>query len=120
MYKRFVKSKNNQHAEYTRTLVKSKVNPTQMKVGIIAPISLKNCQLLIESENISDLEGVCKKINEVCRKELESYMPTLKNPRVSVFNVPEDITSENEAQTIALQNSELGLNEDYRKPKFVF
>jgi hypothetical protein len=36
MYTLFVKSKNNQSAEYTRTLLKSKVNPTQMKVGIIA------------------------------------------------------------------------------------
>jgi hypothetical protein len=32
MYKLFAKSNNNQSAEYTRTLLKSKVNPTQMKV----------------------------------------------------------------------------------------
>jgi len=36
MYKLFVKSKSNQSAEYTRTLLKSKVNPAQMKVGISA------------------------------------------------------------------------------------
>jgi len=37
-----VKSKSNQSAEYTRTLLKSKVNPTQIKVGISALKTLKN------------------------------------------------------------------------------
>jgi hypothetical protein len=55
-------------------------------VGISALKSLKNGQLLIESEKKRDLEEICKKLNEVCGKELESYMPKLKNPRVIVFN----------------------------------
>jgi hypothetical protein len=50
IYKLFVKSKNNQSAEYTRILLKSKANPTEMKVGISALKMLKNDQLLIESE----------------------------------------------------------------------
>jgi hypothetical protein len=120
LYKQFVKSKNNQTAEYTRTLLKSKVNPTRMKVGISAIKSLKNGQLLIASEKKCDLEEDCKKINEICGKQLEGYMLKLKSPRVIVFNVPEDITSENAAQAIALQISELNLNEDEIKPKFVF
>jgi len=56
----------------------------------------------------------------VCGEELECYMPTLKNPRLIVFNVPEDITSENAAQAIVLQNFEWNLNESEIKPKFVF
>jgi len=91
-----------------------------MKVGIGALKTLKNGQLLIESEKKSELEEVCKKINELCGEELESYIPTLINPRIIVFNVPEDITSENVAQAIVLQNSEVNLNENEIKPKFVF
>jgi len=120
MCKLYVKSKNNQSAEYTRTLLKSKVNPAQIKVGMSALKTLTNSQLLIESERKNDLEEVCKKINEVCGEELESYMPTLKSPRLIVLNVPEDITSENAAQAIVLQNSELNLKENELKPKFVF
>jgi hypothetical protein len=90
-----------------------------LKVGIIALKTLKNGQLLIESEKKNELQGVCKKINEVCGEELESYMPTLKNTRIIVINVPEDITSENTAQAIVLQNSELNLNENEIKQKFV-
>ena len=66
------------------------------------------------------MEEVCKKINELCGEELESYMPTLKNPRLIVFNVPEDITSEKAAQAIVVQNSELNLKENEIKPKFMF
>jgi len=57
--KKFLLSlKNNQSAEYTRTLLKSKVNPAQMKVGITAFKTLRNSQLLIESERKNDLEKV--------------------------------------------------------------
>ena len=63
MYKLFVKAKNNQSAEYIRTLLQSKVNPVQMKVGIIAVKTLKKDQLLIESDMKSELKKVCKKIN---------------------------------------------------------
>jgi hypothetical protein len=58
MYILFVKSKHNQSAEYVRTLLKSKVYSTEMKVGISALKTLKNGQLLIESEKKSELEDV--------------------------------------------------------------
>ena len=59
MYKLFVKAKNNQSAEYIRTLLKSKVNPTQMKVEKRALKTLKNDLLLIESDKKSEFEEVC-------------------------------------------------------------
>ena len=91
-----------------------------MKVGISALKTLKNGQILIESDNKSDLDEVNKRILEGCGEELEGYIPTLKNPRLIVFNVPEDVTPENVAQAIVLQNSDLGLNESDIRPKFVF
>jgi hypothetical protein len=57
MYKLFVKSKYNQSAEYIRTLLKTKVNPTQMKVGISAFKTLKNGQVLIEAEKKMRIGG---------------------------------------------------------------
>jgi len=59
MYKLFVKSKNNHSAEYTKTLLKTKVNLTLMKIGISALKTLKNGQLLIEPEKKSELEEIC-------------------------------------------------------------
>jgi hypothetical protein len=80
MYKLCVKSKNNQSTEYIRTLLKSKVNPTQMKVGISALKTLKNGKLLIESDKKGDLDDVFKKISDVCGKQIESYVPNSKTP----------------------------------------
>jgi len=83
-----------------------------MKVGISAFKTLKNGQLLIETERKNDLEIFSEKINEVCTEELESYTSSLKSPRLIVFNVTEDITSENAAQVIVSQNPELNLKEN--------
>jgi len=80
MYKLFVKAKNNQSAEYIRTLLKAKLNPTQMKVGIRVHKTLKCVQLLVEWDKKRELKEVCKKINEVCGEELESYMAAIKFP----------------------------------------
>ena len=83
------------------------MNPIQMKVEIRALKTLKCGQLLIEWDKKMELGEVCKKINEACREELESYMPTIKNYRIIAFNVLEVITSENAAQATVLQDSEL-------------
>jgi hypothetical protein len=42
-----------------------------------------------------------------------------QNPRIIVFNVPADITPENAAQAIVLQDAELNLNKSEIKPKFI-
>ena len=86
MHKLSVKSKNDQSAEYIRILLKSKVNPTQLKVGISGLKTLKNGQLLIESVKKRELEEVCKKINEICGEELECYTPTLKTWETKVIS----------------------------------
>jgi len=54
------------------------------------------------------------------RGEFESYMPTLRNPRLIELNLPEDITSENAAQALVVQNSELNFKENETKQKFMF
>jgi len=50
LYNLFFKSKSNQRAEYTKSLIKSKLNQAQMKLSISAFKTLKNSQLLIKSE----------------------------------------------------------------------
>ena len=84
-HKLFVKSKNIQSTEYIGTLLKSKVNPTQMKVWISALKTLKNGQLLIESDKKCELEEFCKKIDEVCGEEPESYSQKPQNNGVLMY-----------------------------------
>ncbi|PSN44607.1 hypothetical protein C0J52_19782 [Blattella germanica] len=71
-YKLFVKSKNNQSAEYIRTLVKTKLDPVDIKVGVKSCRTLRNGQVIIESSNKEEAEIICNKINEKCGEELEA------------------------------------------------
>lgn len=120
MYKLFIKSKSNQSVEYTKTLLKTKVNPTKIKVGISALKTLKNGQILIESDKKDELVKISQEIEKSCGNELESYLPKLRNTRLIIFNIPEDIKLENAAEAIVSQNSELDLSESDLTPKFVF
>lgn len=75
---------------------------------------------MIESGKKDELVKVSEKINVVCGDELESYLPTLKNPRIIIFNVPGEVNIENAEDAIISQNSELNLSKGDVTPKFVF
>jgi len=76
-----------------------------MKVCIIAFKTLKNGQLLFESERKNDLENVCEEINELCAEEFVSYTLSLEITKLIVINVPEIITSVNAAQSLVSLNT---------------
>lgn len=119
-YKLFVKSKNNQSPEYIKTLVKTKVNPVQMKVGVKTCKALKNGKILIEASNKNETEVICQKINETCGEELEAVMGKKLNPRIIIFDVGKDITKENAKEVLTSQNEEMQNHEEEVKPIFDF
>ena len=63
---------------------------------------------------------MCTHINEKCGTELEALTSKLKNPRLIIYNTPEDMTSGNVVEAIVAQNSELGLCESDIIAKFMF
>ena len=71
-FKLLVKSKTNQSIEYIKTLIKTKLNPVKMKVGINSFRGLKSGQLLIESNKKAEIDTICKNINEKCGGEVEA------------------------------------------------
>jgi hypothetical protein len=48
------------------------------------------------------------------------HIPKLRNPRVAMFNIPQDITLENVAETLTIQNPELDLKEEDVRAKFCY
>ena len=120
IFKMHVKSKNNQSTEYIKTLIKTKLNPVEMKVGINAMKALKNGHVLIESANKEEIATICSSINEKCGLELEANASKLRKPRMIIFNVPEDISVENASGGIVAQNPELNLSANEIIPKFIF
>jgi hypothetical protein len=54
------------------------------------------------------------------RKGLEAKAQELRNPRLVIYNIPEDITIDKATQTIREQNSELQLEESDITEKFIY
>ncbi|PSN53931.1 hypothetical protein C0J52_02407 [Blattella germanica] len=115
-----VKSKNQHSVEHMKSLIKTKINPTAMKIGISSFKALKNGNLIIETEHKEETEKMCKNINEVCGNELEPNPKKLRKPRLIIYNVPEDVELEKAKEIILNQNSELNLKEEDLIPKFTF
>lgn len=119
-FKLMVKSKANQSVEYMKTLIKTKVNPVEIKVGISSIKGLKNGQLLIESANKTEADIICKNINDKCGGEVEANITKLRNPKIIIFNVSEEITVDNVVEAITTQNEEMKEHEKELQPKFEF
>jgi len=86
-FKLTVKSKSSHSIEHMKTLVKTKVNPVEMKIGITTFKGLRNGRLLIETQNKKEIDALSKTINEVCGEELEASTPRRRNPRLIIYNV---------------------------------
>ena len=115
-----VKSKEKHTTEAMKTMLKSKINPTEIKVGISAFKSLRDGRILIESGSKEEIEALGSNINEKCGKELEARVHKLRNPMVIIVNVPEEVNKDNAEETIITQNPELNLLQGDIKTKFCF
>ena len=64
-YKIMVKSKSNQSPETIKSILKSKINPTEMKVGIKTLKSLRDGQVLIEVGSADETNLLSANINDM-------------------------------------------------------
>ena len=88
-----------------KTLVKTKVNPVDMKIGITTFKGLRNGRLLIETQYKLEIDALSKTINELCGEELEALTARRRNPRLIIYNVPDKLSIENAKELIMKQNS---------------
>jgi hypothetical protein len=119
-FKLTVKSKENQSSETINGLLKSKINPTEIKVGINTFKSLKNWNVLIETNSKEEIEAPWKVINVKCGDKLEANIHKLRNPRLVIINIPDDISTENLEDTLITQNPDLRLVKGDTKTKFSY
>ena len=61
-----VKSKGSHSIQKMKALVKTKVNPVEMKIGITTFKGLRNGRLLIETQNKNEIDILSKTINGMC------------------------------------------------------
>ena len=119
-YKLTVRPKTKQSPEATKTLLRTKINPTQIKVGIKTFKSLKDGSVLIETGSKEEINLLRSSISDQCGDQVSIYVPELRKPRMIIYNVPNDVSVENAEETIKVQNPELNINEGDIVPKFIF
>lgn len=120
MFRLTVKSKFNESTEAIKQILKSKINPREMKVGVNTFKSLRDGRIIIEARSKEEIEVLESNINNKCGETVEARVHKLFRPRIIILNVPEDITPENSTEAILAQNPELGLKEDDLAVKFCF
>ena len=93
-HKLTIKPKQNQSTEEIQKLLKTKIDPVDMKIGIRTLKSLRNGQVLIEADSKEELEKPNSQIHK-CGSQLEINIQKRRNPRLIIYNVPEALTTEN-------------------------
>jgi len=80
-YEMSVKARSAFPTEEIKQLLKTRVNPGEMKVGFN---SLKSLQggVLIETNSMEEIEVLGKEIQTKCGRELETHIHRLRKPRV--------------------------------------
>ena len=95
------------------------MNPTEIKVGINSLRQLRDGRLIIETSSEKEIEILGDKIREKC-EELDVNIQKLRNPRLVLFNIPEDITLDNVEETITRHNPEKDIRIGDIKAKFCY
>jgi hypothetical protein len=86
-----------------RALVKTKVNPVEIKIGITTFKGFRNRRLLIETQSKNEIDALSKTINELCGEKLEASTPRRRNPRLIIYKVPDELNIENAKELIMRQ-----------------
>jgi hypothetical protein len=117
-FKLTVISKGNQPLKTIKELLKSQINPTEIKVGINTFKSPKKGKVLIETNSKDKSEVLEKDINTKCGGNLEANNHKLRNPRPMIFNFPQDTCTKNLQDTLMAQNPDLNLKKGDIEAKF--
>jgi len=118
-FKLTVKSNEQQPPDTIKALLKNIINPTEIKVGINTYKSLKEGRI-IETNSIEELEVLENDINAKCEGKLETNAHKLRNPRLVIINIPEEITTGNLENTMLAQNLDVSLKQGNTAAKFCY
>jgi len=91
-----------------------------MKVGICALKSLRDGRVILETKIKEDIELLCANTNDKCSQLLEANIQKNRNPRIVIYNIPEEFNAGNAEEIISTQNPELMLNAGEVVSKFTY
>jgi len=108
-FKITVKSRDKLSAEAFKGILKPKINPTDIKVGLNSFKALTDGKVQITTSRKEDAEALEMDIKTKCGEELEAFLHKRRNPRLVIRNIPEDVTTNNIEGTLIKQNPDLNL-----------
>jgi len=100
-FKAILKTKTNKNPI---DIVKQNLNPVTLQLGIKSLKTLKNGQALVETFTKNDLDKIIQETQNKCKGEIETNEVNKVNPRLIIFNLPNEITKENLAVHMRTQN----------------
>jgi len=119
-YKMTVRSKGTHAPETIKQILKAKIKPSEIKVGINTFKTLNSGKVLIETLSKEDIEALGKDIEAKCGDDLEINIHTLRKPRLIILNIPEDISTTNIEDRMLMQNADLNLRKGEIVAKFSY
>ena len=105
-FKITVTSNDKLSAETFKGLLKSKIYPAYIKVGINSFKALTVGRVQITTSREEEVEALGKDIKNKCGEELEAIILRRRNPRTGYPNIPEDFTTNNIEGTLIKQNTD--------------
>ena len=115
-----VKPNGNKMAEEIKKLLRTKIDPVNIKIGIRTFKSLKNGNVLIEADSKEEIELLNTQIRDKGGDQVEVNIQKRRDPRLIINNVPDAVTPENAEDIILAQNPDLKLQEGNIQTKFAF
>ena len=115
-----VKPGDNKTAEEIKILLRTKIDPVNIKIGIRTFRSLKNGNVLIEADSKEEIELLNTQIRDKCGDQVEAKVQKRRDPRLIIYNMPDAVTTENAEDIILAQNPDLSLQEGDIQTKFTF
>ena len=97
--------------EQIKLQLKKSINPTDIKVGIKAVKTIRDRGLIIETGSEEERNILSMEISNKLGERLDIIQHKLRKPRLIIYSVPEEITTENVGAIIRAQNPEV-LNAD--------
>jgi hypothetical protein len=114
-----VKARSDLPVEEVKKLLKTNVNPGEIKVGVNS-LKPHHGGVVIETNTMAEIEVLGKEIQTKCGGELETHIHRLRKPRVIILNVPDNINTDNIEEAIIRQNPDLNLTKGSIVPKFTY
>jgi hypothetical protein len=114
-----VRSRGIHQPEDIKQILKTKISPGEINVGVNTLKSL-NGGVLIEMNCIDEIELLGKEIQTKGGEELEVHIHRLRKPRIIILNVPEEINTVNIKDAIIRQNPNLNLAKGNIMAKFTY